>query len=181
MLPLVEEGVIQRLTLVDAQIDDSVNTLRSQLIRTLSSGDQRKVQNRKQPIIGYGTQLPDAQQVTFLESGLTLPEAHRVRDEECPEYDDSPEIDFVMAPFIRSSQIGPTTVHSGNILAALSGSTSRTLHVFDTAFVLRPLSESDHRAYVESFLSSVPGWRIQKWSSLETEAPVRYGVLQYRS
>ena len=42
VLPLVEEGVIQRLTLVDAQIDDSVNTLRSQLIRTLSSGDQRK-------------------------------------------------------------------------------------------------------------------------------------------
>lgn len=178
VLPLLEDGVIQQLTLLDFAPEDVVTHTRAQMLKQLSSRKRDKVVNLKKPIVPGTLGLPASAVATFIESGLTLPTRNRFDPSVVPVYVEGQ--DWVQASYLRSGHIVNTTVTLQDVLCALRQVSQRTLHVFDTPFVAAPLSTDAHRQYVESFTNQVPGWNIEKWTPLFEGSPSNYGVLTYR-
>jgi hypothetical protein len=176
VLPLLEEGVVSNLTLLDYPHNDVVTFVREKLIRSLAR--KSHVQQLRVAIVPDATDLPLTREVSFLETGWTLPPSSRLSAVDTPTFGE--ECHREVAPYYRSNQSGASVVTFEHVLQALArGNVERRLHVVDTPVVQRPISSEEHRVYLEGMVRNVSGWSIDQWKPLSEGSPSSYGVLNF--
>ena len=171
------------------------NNLRHLVVLDDESGDHLLSYARLKLMLVLQTQKPDlylsemlqgvepgialpfvARTVTLLETGLTLPQEARIRTEDL-----LPHLNRgnrALAPYLRSSHVGNILVDFADVLGNLRSNMPRELHVVDTPFFERPISNEEHRDYAED-LANRSGWELKKWTPLCEGSPSSYGAFSF--